>query len=140
MGGALSFGIEKSSESRLPPLDGTISLPCLDKEATIKYDKYGIPHIYAKTRNDGYRLQGFIIAQHRCFQLVQTYLVMHGKLSSVVGITGKPIDIFSRTCNFTQLGNEDWEFVSKNKDKYELSIDMISSYVEGINAWFTHPL
>ncbi len=29
MGAAISYGIEKSSEGRLPPLDGTISLPAL---------------------------------------------------------------------------------------------------------------
>eukprot|EP01083_Nonionella_stella_P171335 585063_1 len=139
MGTAVTYVIEKSSESRLPPMDGTITLECLDHPGTIKYDTWGVPHIYASTRNDGYRLQGFVTAQHRCFQLVQTHLVIHGKLSSVVGSAGKPIDIFSRTCNFKALGEEDWEHVFTHNDQYESAIDMVSSYTEGINAWFTHP-
>ena len=141
MGGAISYGIEKSSESRLPPLDGTISLPCLDNKGSIKYDKWGIPHIYAKSRKDAYRLQGFVTAQHRCFQLVQTRLAIHGKLSSIIGSAAKSIDIFSLTCNFRDLGKQDWEYINTNKDKgnYQQSIDMISCYVQGINAWLSHP-
>ena len=114
MGGAVSYGLEKSSANRLPPLDGTISLPCLDKSGIIKYDEYGVPHIFASTRKDGYRLQGFVVAQHRCFQLVQTWLCIHGELSSVVGCAAKSVDVFARTCNFFELGKQDWNYIENH--------------------------
>eukprot|EP01083_Nonionella_stella_P079988 219567_1 len=139
MGAAVSFGISKSSETRLPPLDGILSLPILDKPGSIKYDKWGCPHIYASTRKDGFRLQGFVTAQHRLFQLVQSRLAIHGQLSSVIGEPGKAIDVFSRTCNFKGLGEGDWEHLIKHKNKYQSTIDMVSCYTEGINAWLTHP-
>ena len=140
MGAAVAYGIEKSSSNRLPPLEGTISLPCLDHKASIKYDKWGIPHIYAQSRSDAFKMQGFVTAQHRCFQLVQTRLAIHGKLSSVVGSAGKPVDVFSRTCNFRDLGKQDWEWLVSNKERHKEAVDMISSYVQGINAWLSHKL
>ena len=65
----LAYGIEKSSKNRLPPLNGELQLACLDDVATIYYDKYGFPHVYCKTNKDGFRIQGYLIAQHRGFQL-----------------------------------------------------------------------
>ena len=138
MGAALSYGLEKSSADRLPPLDGPISLSCLDQPGSIKYDKWGIPHIYATSRKDGYRLLGFVTAQHRCFQLVQMWLAIHGKLSSVVGPAALPVDIFSKTCNFKGLAQDDWNVLLSQKEQNPKCIEAITGYVEGINGWLTH--
>ena len=70
----LAFGMQKLGENRLPELEGTTQLPILDKSASIHYDKWGFPHVYCETNKDLFRIQGFLIAQHRGFQLEMTVL------------------------------------------------------------------
>ena len=139
MGSMVSYGLYQSSAYRLPPLEGEISLPCLENKGSIKYDKWGIPHIYASSRKDAYRLQGFVTAQHRCFQLTMAWLALNGKLCSVIGAAAKPVDVFARTCNFKGLGEADWEWLFERRAKYQKAIDAVSCYAQGINAWLSHP-
>ena len=136
---AVSFGLQQSSANRLPPLDGDISIPCLDGKGCIKYDKWGIPHIYASSKKDAFRLQGFVTAQHRCFQLSMAWLALNGKVSSVIGPAGKSVDVFARQCNFKGLGQADWEWLFERRAKYQGAIDAVSCYAQGINSWLSHP-
>ena len=97
-------------------------------------------------------MNGFLVAQHRAFQLTQVYLVCQGKICELVGEVGKPIDIFARTMGFYRLGKGDWERLQtlsknhesksnddENENEYKYCIEMIESYVQGINGWFSHP-
>ena len=50
-----------------PQYDGEINLAGLESNVTIKYDTYGIPHIYAENESDAYFALGYVHAQERLF-------------------------------------------------------------------------
>jgi len=65
-------------ERRLP-LDG------LAAPATAHIDEYGVPHVRAATDADVFRVQGFLHARDRFFQMDMLRRVLRGRLSEIVG-------------------------------------------------------
>src|SRR2546428_13895262 len=58
-----------SARGRLAQLDGTITVPGLDSVVEARRDRWGVPHIYAKTQQDLFFAQGFVAAQDRLGQM-----------------------------------------------------------------------
>ena len=48
-----------------PSYSGEVSLANIENEATVYYDDYGIPHIYAENRLDATTTLGYVHAQDR---------------------------------------------------------------------------
>src|SRR5207247_8560821 len=69
----------------LPQVDGTASLPGLQKEVTVERDVWGIPHIRAGSLADMAEAQGYVMAQDRLFQMDVLRRVARGQLSEIVG-------------------------------------------------------
>ncbi|MBK9205032.1 MAG: penicillin acylase family protein [Candidatus Obscuribacter sp.] len=57
------------AQSRLPSLDGVINMAELSKGASVKFDERQVPYIEAANELDLYRVQGYITASHRLFQM-----------------------------------------------------------------------
>ena len=57
----------------------------LNKNVKVRFDKYGIPHIKAKTDEDAYRALGFIMAGDRLFQMDLIRRAVNGILSEIFG-------------------------------------------------------
>src|SRR5690242_14175035 len=58
-----------SARARLARIDGTVTVPGLDSAVEVRRDRWGIPHIYARTRHDLFLAQGFVAAQDRLWQM-----------------------------------------------------------------------
>jgi penicillin amidase len=73
------------AKNAFPPVSGSEKVKGIQEEVEILWDKWGVPHIYAKSTNDAYFAQGYIHASHRLWQLEFFRRVSSGELSEIVG-------------------------------------------------------
>jgi penicillin G amidase len=119
-----------------PPTTGerTTSLPGLGAPATVHYDAWGIPHARAQNDADLLRVQGYLHARHRLFQMDVTRRVAQGRLSELVGEQPFLSDTtvgFDRTMAGWGMGHAAKADVarldSETRARYQ-------AYVDGVNA------
>jgi len=94
---AVVFGAYAYLRSTLPDYDGQIKLSAIKKEVEIIRDAYGMPHIYARTNEDGYFALGYCMAQDRLFQMDMVRRAARGQLSEILGSDLIPVDKLFRT-------------------------------------------
>ncbi|MBT6614314.1 MAG: penicillin acylase family protein, partial [Deltaproteobacteria bacterium] len=90
-------GIYGYLRSTLPDYDGEITVPGLAGEVKVIRDSYGMPHIYAKTDQDGFFALGYSMAQDRLFHMDIVRRAARGKLAEVLGKSLVPVDKLFRT-------------------------------------------
>ena len=81
----LIIGIYIFLQSTKPSYEGELTLRGLKNKVEVKYDTYGIPHIYAQNEEDAYMALGYLHAQERLFQMEMIRRVASGTLSEVLG-------------------------------------------------------
>ena len=113
---------------RRPTVSGTLRVPGIDREVTIRRDTWGIPFIEATDEAHAWFGQGFCQGQDRAFQLEFLRRVGQGTLSEVIGPKGLPIDRLSRRIGFQQSSEEQYAMVGE-----DVRGD-VDAYVRGINA------
>src|SRR5580692_3411742 len=111
----------------LPQLDGSISLPGLQKEVTVERDNWGVPHIRASSLQDAVEAQGYVMAQDRLWQLDLMRRASRGQLSEIVGPLALKSDKQFRTFGFSRAAERD--FAAMDKDSRAL----IEAYARGVN-------
>src|SRR2546428_11002588 len=79
-----------SARGRLAQLDGTITVSGLDSVVEVRRDRWGVPHIYAKTQQDLFFAQGFVAAQDRLWQMEMWRRVGGGRVGE--GIGTRPVE------------------------------------------------
>jgi penicillin amidase len=113
----------------LPQLDGSISLPGLQKEVTVERDNWGIPHIRAASLADAVEAQGYVMAQDRLWQLDLMRRASRGQLSEIVGPLALKTDKQFRTFGFSRAADRD--FAAMDKDSRAL----MEAYARGVNVF-----
>eukprot|EP01128_Nolandella_sp_AFSM9_P000374 TRINITY_DN10535_c0_g1_i1.p1 TRINITY_DN10535_c0_g1~~TRINITY_DN10535_c0_g1_i1.p1 ORF type:complete len:845 (+),score=194.23 TRINITY_DN10535_c0_g1_i1:113-2647(+) len=119
--------------SRVHPLEGTLKLEGLEGEVKVIMDEWGVPHIYADSKNDGALAQGYIHAHERLFQMDFNRYLGQGRLAELFGSVAVSTDHFLRSLGFNKRGPE-FANMEPAFQKY------IESYVQGINQYLTSPL
>jgi penicillin amidase len=71
---------------------GRVIVPDVPGSATIIWDKYGIPHIYATTDEAGFYALGWVEASLRLFQMDLFRRLPEGRLSALLGPQALPSD------------------------------------------------
>ncbi len=66
-GGAL--WLKHAIRTSLPQIDGSVQLPGLSAEVTVRRDEHGVPHIQAANLDDLFAAQGYVTAQDRLWQM-----------------------------------------------------------------------
>jgi len=112
-----------------PQLDGKLTLDAFAAPVEILRDKHGIPHIYAQSRADLYRAQGFVHAQDRRWQMEQNRRIARGTLAEVYGEAALDADRFSRTVGFWRAAQADLAALDPE------SRQVLDWYAEGVNAY-----
>src|SRR4029453_633106 len=79
---------------RLAQIDGTMSIPGLDTAVEVRRDRWGVPHIYARTEHDLFFAQGFVAAQDRLWQMDMWRRIGEGRVAEVVGAKAVERDRF----------------------------------------------
>lgn len=64
----------------LPEYSGTIELRGLKADVEVRFDEYGVPHIFADNKEDLFFTQGYITARERMFQMDMTRRAGRGEL------------------------------------------------------------
>lgn len=128
----------------LPQIDsyqkeGTMTLPALSAEVTVKRDNMGIPYIYAGSLDDAITAQGFIMAQHRLFQMELFRQMSQGRLAEFIGEKGLASDRLIRLLNINALADKQLAILT------EQEINFFQRYINGLNAYISdysneHPL
>jgi penicillin amidase len=113
----------------LPQLDGSISLPGLQKEVTVERDNWGVPHIRASSLEDAVEAQGYVMAQDRLWQLDLMRRASRGQLSEIVGPLALKSDKQFRTFGFSRVAER--EFATMDKDSRAL----MEAYARGVNVF-----
>lgn len=107
----------------------TYHIEGLQQPATIKIDQWGIPHIYAKTQQDAYFVQGFNIARERLWQMDLWQRRGLGTLSEVFGPAFVEKDRASRLFLYRGSMTEELQHYGR------YTAMAVEQFVAGINAY-----
>jgi penicillin amidase len=94
------------AKTALRPTDGELQAAGLEGEVEIITDNYGVPHVFASSRNDAYFAQGYLHATERLFQVDLTRRVAQGRLAELLGEPVLPLDRFFRTIGLGRSAKE----------------------------------
>ena len=107
----------------------TIPVPGLHKPVEILRDRWGVPHIYARTAHDVFFAQGYVAAQDRLFQMEIWRRAGEGRLAEVLGPSYVTRDRLARL--FKYRGDSAAEWSSYAPDARAL----VAAFVSGVNAY-----
>lgn len=113
------------SDQSLPPI-------LEDSTSIVVFDSLLIPHIFASNDEDAFRLQGFIEAKYRIWQMDFITRVAAGRVSEVVGPRAIDFDIKQRRKGMARAAEVS---VAKWEESYPESYSNVQAYVDGVNAY-----
>ena len=117
------------AQRSMPVLDGIVSFPELGRGASVKFDERAVPYIEAASELDLYRIQGYVTAQDRLFQMDMMRRTAAGELSEVFGSQSLPHDKLVRTIGINRAAAA--ELKGLNKDV----LAALEAYSQGVNAY-----
>jgi penicillin amidase len=124
-------GFWANAEPIAPPTFKNAALPGLQGKVEVVYDDLLVPHIFAENREDAARVQGYITAQHRLWQMDLTTRKAAGRLSEILGERTLRLDRLARRRGMTFAAENDLVGWRKSPSTMRL----IEAYTEGVNAW-----
>jgi penicillin G amidase len=129
LGPILKAALWPLGKLRLPQVKGSLSVPGLEAPVEVLRDRWGVPHIYARSARDLFFAQGLVHAQERLWQMDFTRRVVFGRLAEVLGKAGLPADRAMRTLSLYATAEQEARNASG-----EVCIAM-KAYCAGVNAW-----
>ncbi|MBX7109861.1 MAG: penicillin acylase family protein [Chitinophagales bacterium] len=119
-----------------PIYNGTVKLIGLNKSVSVKYDDYGIPHIYAGSEADAFFALGYVHAQDRLFQMELLRRVGAGRLSEIFGADMVEADRLFRTLGIAEMAKQSTAlYLSADTAAYQQNA---MAYLSGINQYIAH--
>lgn len=116
-----------------PEYEGEKSFTGISQEVDIRFDPYGIPHIYAQNAEDAYFALGYVHAQDRLFQMEMLRRAAGGRLSEILGKDLLPVDKLFRTLGVNVFAKEHAQkYLSADTAKYQKAAH---AYQKGINEF-----
>ncbi|MEZ4867948.1 MAG: penicillin acylase family protein [Caldilineaceae bacterium] len=115
-----------------PQQEGQIKVAGFAAPVEILRDQHGVPHIYAQSRADLFRAQGFVHAQDRLWQMEQNRRIARGALAEVFGEAALDADRFSRIIGFWRAAQAELETLDAETRQ------SLEWYAEGVNAYINH--
>lgn len=110
-----------------------MKLPGLSAPVTVTYDAHAIPHIFADTWADAYRVIGALHASERLLQMEFNRRLGSGLLAEVLGPDGLESDKLMRRLGIRRSCQEFWDSPDVPP---EMKSDF-AAYSEGVNAVLT---
>jgi len=107
---------------------GEIALAGLQQPVEVIRDRWGVPHIYARTVEDLFFAQGFVAAQDRLWQLDVWRRIGEGRLSEVLGPAAVNRDTFARLLRYRGDLEAEWQSYGPGTKA------IVDAFVRGINA------
>jgi penicillin G amidase len=113
----------------MAPIRSSFVLTGLTGPAEIVVDRWGVPHIYAATTYDAFRVQGFNAARDRLWQIDFWRRRGLGRLSEVFGSEHVERDRAARLFLFRGDTHSDWLAYGSDTKR------ACTAFVEGVNAF-----
>jgi penicillin G amidase len=121
----------------LPERGGSVQLPGMTGTATVIRDDRAVPQIYADTPADLFRVQGYVTAQDRFFEMDLRRHVTAGRLSELLGRNADALqaDAVVRTLGWRAVAEKELQLTSPATRRYlEAYADGVNDYVRGKSA------
>ena len=114
--------------------DGEITMPGLKSKVTVTRDEKGMAFVRAENLSDALKAQGFVTAQDRLFQMQLTRLLAQGRISELVGESGRERDILYRTIGLHRIAQRHAKILEPQSRAF------FQDYIDGINVFIQrHP-
>lgn len=114
-----------------PKYEGELQLKNLQKETTVYFDEFGVPHIYADSEKDAMTALGYVHAQERLWQMELLRRIAPGKLSEIFGSVALKNDKFFAGIGIDEASAKAIAKLDKNSPSYQLTM----AYLDGINQY-----
>ena len=124
--------LRRLARRSLPQLDGELRLPCLEAPVEVVRDRFGIPHVYAGSRRDLVRAQGFVHAQDRLWQMESLRRFAFGRLAELAGRRALELDRLARRMRLRWAAERDAEACDPE------AAGLSQAYCDGVNAFLAH--
>lgn len=106
----------------------------LRSEARVRFDARAVPTIEAQDFSDALRVQGYLVARERMFQLELQRRAAEGRLAELVGPAALPIDRTHRLYGFRQVAEAAVPLLPAEERAN------LEAYAAGVNAFLaSHP-
>jgi penicillin G amidase len=112
----------------LPKQKGTIELAGLEAPVRVRRDRWGVPHVEARSARDLWFAEGFCHGQDRLWQMDFYRRALSGRVSEFAGADGLPVDRLMRTLGMRRTAER--EAMSLDPDLLAL----LERFCEGVNA------
>ena len=128
-------GFAQQEESGLPAPHANVykSIQDIEGEFEVVVDKRGVPHIFVEHENDAYRIQGYLHAYNRLWQMDIMGRYITGRLSEYLGSGTSEIDLLMRRRGMKKatedMVNEVKQFPETHKS--------FEAYTQGVNAFMS---
>jgi penicillin amidase len=119
------------------PARGEASIPGLRAPVQVLYDDRAVPHVFAASEEDAWRVQGYLVARDRLFQLELQTRAASGTLAELLGERAAQADLADRRRGFPWAA----ERTMAGLDSSALIARAARAYAAGVNAWIDqlHP-
>ncbi len=124
-------GFWHNAQSEEFPYPDGVNIPELTDSVTVSYDSYGIPHLFATNTPDLIRAQGYVVAQHRLWQMEFQTHAAAGRISEIIGRGALSFDRMQRRKGM--LTGADASF-AKDMENPETA-EVLTAYAQGANAY-----
>ncbi|MEX2513274.1 MAG: penicillin acylase family protein [Cyclobacteriaceae bacterium] len=104
----------------------------LNEGVEVVYDEHLIPHIYASNEEDLYRVQGYITAQHRLWQMEFQVMATAGRVSEIAGKAALNLDRRMRRMGMGHGAEANIQFMKENEPE---TLRFMQVYADGVNAF-----
>ena len=117
---------------QFPKTNGRMAVEGLRAPVEVLRDRYGVPHIYARSAHDIWFAEGFVHAQDRFWQMEFWRRLGAGRLSELFGKTTLETDKFLRTLGIRKVAEAEFEQYSAESKGY------FEAYSAGVYAYIMH--
>jgi penicillin amidase len=114
-----------------PKYEGEVQLKNIQKETTVYFDEFGVPHIYANSSKDAMEALGYVHAQDRLWQMELMRRIAPGRLSEIFGSVALKNDKFFAGLGIEEASAKAIAALDKNSQSYQLTM----AYLDGINQY-----
>ena len=104
----------------------------LSSAVRVVYDDHGVPHVYGIDINDVIRVQGYVTAKQRLFQMHTLRTVVRGELASYAGAGSLQGDVYLRILKLRQVAEQMASAAKENEPEVHA---VLQAYSDGVNAY-----
>ena len=127
--GLAGAGLYAALRRPLPRWSGTLAVPGLAASVEVLRDRWGVPHVYARSNDDLFLAQGYLHAQDRLWQMELQRRTGHGQLAELFGPIALDTDRFVRVLGFGRIARREVALLGDSERA------AMEAYCRGVNAF-----